>query len=116
MRELEEPIVPKNLYEDCISSCKADENNIKGAIKVLSLLPEVNRLTGLYMISFLRNVALPEHQEKNKMSTNNLAMVFAPNFLRCPSEDPQIIFENTKYEQAWLRALLNGIEEPPDIG
>ena len=50
------------------------------------------------------------------MSISNLAMVFAPNFLRCPSEDPQVIFENTKYEQTWLRILLQGVTKVPDIG
>jgi hypothetical protein len=40
------------------------------------------------------------------MSINNLAMVFAPNFLRCPSDSPQVIFTNTRYEQGFLRTLL----------
>lgn len=40
------------------------------------------------------------------MNVHNLAMVFAPNFLRCPSENLAVIFENTKYEQAFLRTLL----------
>lgn len=41
-----------------------------------------------------------------KMNVHNLAMVFAPNFLRCPSDNLAVIFENTKYEQAFLRTLL----------
>jgi len=40
------------------------------------------------------------------MNIHNLAMVFAPNFLRCPSDNLAVIFENTKYEQAFLRTLL----------
>ena len=40
------------------------------------------------------------------MNVHNLAMVFAPNFLRCPSDNLAIIFESTKYEQAFLRTLL----------
>lgn len=34
-------------------------------------------------------------------------MVFAPNFLRCPSESLTTVFENSKYEQAFLRTLIN---------
>ena len=86
-----------------------NENNTEGALDVLNRLPNVNKATALYVIKFLRKVA--DNQEVNKMSINNLAMVFAPNFLRCPSEDPQVIFNNTKYEQAWLRALMNGVED-----
>lgn len=41
------------------------------------------------------------------MNVNNLAMVFAPNFLRCPAESLTTVFENSKYEQAFLRTLIN---------
>jgi len=41
-----------------------------------------------------------------KMTVNNLAMVFAPNFLRCPSDNPQTIFENAKLEQNFVRNLI----------
>ena len=40
------------------------------------------------------------------MTVNNLAMVFAPNFLRCPSDNPQTIFENAKLEQNFVRNLI----------
>ena len=91
-----------------------NEHNEEGALAVLDQLPEVNRLTALYVVNFLKSVS--ENQSVNKMSISNLAMVFAPNFLRCPSEDPQVIFNNTKYEQAWLRCLINGNPQSPDIG
>jgi len=106
LRELEEPLVPVELYDACINSCMQNENNSEGAVEVLEQLPQVNKLTALFVVHFLKEVSV--NQEVNKMSINNLAMVFAPNFLRCPSEDPQIIFNNQKYEQAWLRALMNG--------
>src|SRR4051812_46488813 len=40
------------------------------------------------------------------MNVHNLSMIFAPNFLRCPSDNLAIIFENTKYEQTFMRTLL----------
>jgi hypothetical protein len=40
------------------------------------------------------------------MSGDNLAMVWAPNFLRCPSEDPMTIFNNTKMEMQYVRHLV----------
>lgn len=42
-------------------------------------------------------------------------MVFAPNFLRCPSESLTTVFENSKYEQAFLRTLINEMVVDPDI-
>lgn len=47
------------------------------------------------------------------MGVANLAMVFAPNFLRCPSDNPQVIFENTKYEQAFVRTLILNLDTTP---
>jgi hypothetical protein len=48
------------------------------------------------------------------MNVNNLAMVFAPNFLRCPSESLTTVFENSKYEQAFLRTLINEMIVDPN--
>jgi hypothetical protein len=40
------------------------------------------------------------------MSPDNLALVWAPNFLRCPSNDPMVIFQNTKKEMLFVRNLI----------
>lgn len=44
------------------------------------------------------------------MNVVNLAMVFAPNFLRCPSANLTTIFENSKYEQTFLKTLIEDIQ------
>ena len=38
----------------------------------------------------------PEIASVTKMDASNLSMVFAPNFLKCPSSDPIVIMENTR--------------------
>ena len=43
------------------------------------------------------------------MNIQNLAMVYAPNFLRCPSESLTTVFENSKYEQAFVRTLITDL-------
>ena len=53
-----------------------------------------------YLISFLLILAKEEHVEKTKMTKDNLAMVFAPSFLRCPSEDPSQIMAAAEKEKA----------------
>lgn len=41
-----------------------------------------------------------------KMDVNNLAMVMAPNCLRCESDEPNIMFENTRKEMGFMRTLM----------
>ncbi|KAJ3140393.1 hypothetical protein HK100_009943 [Physocladia obscura] len=40
------------------------------------------------------------------MTHANIASEFAQNFLRCPSDNPVVIFENSNFEQAFIRVLL----------
>jgi len=55
------------------------------------------------------------------MDVNNVAMVWAPNCLRGQSNDPKIIFENTRREMAnnvamvWAPNCLRGQSNDPKI-
>lgn len=49
------------------------------------------------------------------MNILNLAMVFAPNFLRCPSTNLTTIFENSKHEQNFVKTLLTDLKLEQDI-
>eukprot|EP00794_Sanderia_malayensis_P017061 gene17061-18779_t len=51
----------------------------------------------------------PEVSSISKMGEDNLAMVWAPNCLRCPSEDHLQIFENTRKEMTFLRTLMQNL-------
>lgn len=44
------------------------------------------------------------------MDASNLAMVMAPNCLRCMSEDPRVIFENARKEMAFIRTLIQSLD------
>lgn len=101
-RELEEPLIPMDFYKQCISNC----DDPVAAIAVVQSLPELNRLVLCYFINFLQVFAQPTNVAVTKMDVNNLAMVMAPNCLRCQSDDPRIIFENTRKEMAFLRMLI----------
>jgi len=54
--------------------------------------------------------ALPENVSVTKMDVSNIAMVWAPNCLRCESTDPLIVLENTRSEMAFMRALLHNLD------
>nr|XP_060628386.1 rho GTPase-activating protein 39-like isoform X1 [Anolis sagrei ordinatus] len=101
-RELEEPVIPQQFYKECISNYE----NPDAAVAVVDLLPDLNRLVLCYLIHFLQIFAQPINVGKTKMDVNNLAMVMAPNCLRCQSDDPRIIFENTRKEMSFLRMLI----------
>ncbi|XP_074867532.1 rho GTPase-activating protein 39-like isoform X2 [Carettochelys insculpta] len=101
-RELEEPVIPQQFYAECISKYQ----DPAAAVAVVQLLPELNRLVLCYLIHFLQIFAQPSNVVKTKMDVNNLAMVMAPNCLRCQSDDPRVIFENTRKEMSFLRMLI----------
>lgn len=58
------------------------------------------------LIFCLQVFAQPSNVAVTKMDVNNLAMVMAPNCLRCQSDDPRVIFENTRKEMSFLRMLI----------
>ncbi|XP_035238208.1 rho GTPase-activating protein 39 isoform X2 [Anguilla anguilla] len=101
-RELEEPVIPQSFYRQCITNYEDPE----AAISVVQSLPELSRLVLCYFIHFLQVFAQPVNVSKTKMDVNNLAMVMAPNCLRCQSDDPRVIFENTRKEMSFLRMLI----------
>ncbi|KAI8899150.1 Rho GTPase activation protein [Globomyces pollinis-pini] len=113
LRELEEPLIPAEYYSACITVGQMldDKEKAEGAYKaawdIVENLPDINAGVCKYMIGFLKMVGKPENQPVTKMSPANIAMVFAPNFLRCPSDNPVVIFENTKFEQAFLKTLIS---------
>ncbi|XP_013408982.1 rho GTPase-activating protein 39 isoform X2 [Lingula anatina] len=105
-RELHEPVIPPEFYEDCINNYANPEE----AVALVHNLPEINRLVLSYLIRFLQVFAASENAQITKMDVNNLAMVMAPNCLRCESEDPRVIFENTRKEMAFVRTLIQNLD------
>ena len=108
LRELAEPLIPTSFYEMAIK-CPVDRPD--AAIGVLDELPEVNLLVAKYLVKFLQLIGDPRYQPVTKMNISNLAMVFAPSFLRCPSDNPLTILANSRLEQAYLKTLINYLEE-----
>lgn len=45
-----------------------------------------------------------------KMDASNLAMVMAPNCLRCNASDPKVIFDNARKEMAFIRTLIQHLD------
>jgi hypothetical protein len=105
-RELYEPLIPAEFYEECVTSY----GDVEACIGIVHALPAINRLVLCYLIRFLQVFAATENATVTKMDANNLAMVMAPNCLRCESDDPNIIFENTRKEMAFVRVLIQNLD------
>lgn len=135
-RELEEPLIPMSFYKQCVSNYDDPAAAIRVVqslpelnrlvlcyfIHFLQVFTTLNKHTqysanvqkclltycsALMHIPCLPQVfAQPANVAVTKMDVNNLAMVMAPNCLRCQSDDPRVIFENTRKEMSFLRMLI----------
>ncbi|CAG9560291.1 unnamed protein product [Danaus chrysippus] len=105
-RELYEPLIPDSLY----SACVASGGDFPACERALQRLPPLNRLVLTYLISFLQQFTAPEVVSQTKMDSANLAMVFAPNCLRCTSQDPRVILENARKEMTFLKTLITNLD------
>lgn len=106
-RELHEPLIPNEFYEECISNCDQADKCLH---VINSKLPPINRLVFVYLIKFLKVFAAAENVAVTKMDANNLSMVMAPNCLRCKSNDPKTIMENTKKEMQFIKTMIQHLD------
>lgn len=83
LRELPEPLLPPGNFQETILRCllcKGTHERKIAAIKMVCLLlPNVALNTLIYFMQFLNLVSL--HSTSNKMSTKNLAIIFAPGLM-----------------------------------
>lgn len=81
LRELKEPLLTFELYEEIVhfQSWSKDEMLRQVQILVMEKLPEDNYIVLKYVTGFLSRVM--ERQDLNKMSAQNLAVVFGPNLV-----------------------------------
>jgi Rho GTPase-activating protein 39 len=105
-RELHEPLIPPEYYDACVDNCE----NVDECIKIIESLPEINKLVFTYLIRFLKVFAAPINVAITKMDASNLSMIMAPNCLRCKSNDPKTIIENTKKEMKFIKTLIQSLD------
>ncbi|CAL4063789.1 unnamed protein product, partial [Meganyctiphanes norvegica] len=81
LRELQEPLMTFELYDDMLNFQKLSKNERVPTIKqmVLERLPEDNYLVLKFLVNFL--VKVMERCDLNKMTSSNLAVVFGPNLV-----------------------------------
>jgi Rho GTPase-activating protein 39 len=92
LRELCDPLVPEEMYNECITTAKDPE----ACVRMVERLPTINRRVVLFVISFLQQFLDERTMEATKMTPANLALVMAPNLLRCNSESMAVVFTNAQ--------------------
>ncbi|XP_063873665.1 rho GTPase-activating protein 100F-like isoform X6 [Scylla paramamosain] len=95
LRELPEPLFTKCLYQmlvDALTVMLPDDpqGNAKLMFSILDCLPKVNRVSQMTLFLLMDHLRLVASQsERNKMTTQNLAICFGPVLmLQSESEDP----------------------------
>ncbi|XP_022910001.1 rho GTPase-activating protein 1 [Onthophagus taurus] len=81
LRELKEPILTQELYDEVIQFqySSKEEQLRQASILVMEKLPEDNYKLLKFVVSFLSRVM--ERADLNKMTAQNLAVVFGPNLI-----------------------------------
>ncbi|MCJ8730582.1 hypothetical protein PDJAM_G00186220 [Pangasius djambal] len=109
LRELPEPVIPFNKYEDFLTCAqlllKDAEVGLSELAKQVNTLPQANYNLLKYICKFLDEVQ--SHANENKMSVQNLATVFGPNILRAKMEDPVSMMEGTSQVQHLMTVLIS---------
>ncbi|XP_026134023.1 rho GTPase-activating protein 22 isoform X3 [Carassius auratus] len=109
LRELPEPVIPFNKYEDFLTCAqlllKDDEVGLSELVNQVNNLPQANYNLLKYICKFLDEVQ--SHSNENKMSVQNLATVFGPNILRPKVEDPVSMMEGTSQVQHLMTVLIS---------
>lgn len=110
-RELEEPIFPRSYYHSCSQVLEqVDVESQKIALEeLLEKLRETHpnhHTTLVYLVRFLQKFTEAEVVGHTKMPFGNLAMVWAPNLLRCPSIETGKVLEYSVKEMKFVRLLI----------
>jgi len=90
-------------YDEALRS--GGENDPAVALEVVRKLPEANVRTLRHCVALMAELA--SYESVNKMSMDNTAMVFAPNILRIPTNDPMLLARNQESEKRFVLHLVS---------
>uniref|UniRef100_A0A671KJ45 Rho GTPase-activating protein 27-like n=1 Tax=Sinocyclocheilus anshuiensis TaxID=1608454 RepID=A0A671KJ45_9TELE len=108
-RELQEPLFPYSLFNDFINGIKIPDyySKIAHMRNLVRSLPPPNRNTMEALFSHLRKVI--QHGDENRMSVQNVAIVFGPTLLK-PEVETANIAAYMVFQNQIVEFLLNEFE------
>eukprot|EP01125_Pyxidicula_operculata_P001379 TRINITY_DN1126_c3_g1_i1.p1 TRINITY_DN1126_c3_g1~~TRINITY_DN1126_c3_g1_i1.p1 ORF type:complete len:697 (+),score=154.07 TRINITY_DN1126_c3_g1_i1:27-2117(+) len=111
-RELKQPLIETDYNSYTLLIKLTQQDDINGMVSFISKLEEINIVVLEFMLKFLRMFLTSECIEKTKMDSYSLAVVFAPNFIRCPN-DPLLQVESTNVDIKFVQIMLERF--PPSL-
>ncbi|XP_071343950.1 unconventional myosin-IXb isoform X3 [Trachinotus anak] len=108
LRELPDPLMTFTHYNDFLHAVELPEKQeqLHAIYKVLEELPTANYNTLERLVFHLVRVC--KEEAHNRMSSNSLAIVFAPCILRCPdSADPLLSMKDVAKTTTCLEMIIN---------
>uniref|UniRef100_A0A8C2EEB7 Rho-GAP domain-containing protein n=1 Tax=Cyprinus carpio TaxID=7962 RepID=A0A8C2EEB7_CYPCA len=106
-RELQEPLFPYNLFNDFINEIPDYYSKIAHMRNLVRSLPPPNRDTMEALFSHLRRVI--QHGDENRMTVQNVAIVFGPTLLK-PEVETANITTYMVFQNQIVEFLLNEFE------
>ncbi|KAM9320450.1 rho GTPase-activating protein 9 [Gastrophryne carolinensis] len=110
-RELPEPLIPFSMFDEFVSAVQIPDQSerIETMKDLVSNLPEPNYDTLKYIVCHLNSVK--EQCEKNRMTTQNIGIVFGPTLMRPEKELFSNIAANMVYQNQVVEHFLTYSEE-----
>lgn len=108
LRSLTDPLVPPELYNEAIECAKDKDSPASKVLAIFNKLPPITRKVVEHLAWICQEIS-EKNQETTRMNMENLAIVFAPSLLRCPSEDPLVLLGNSKFETRFTVVLFKAV-------
>ncbi|KAM4701678.1 rho GTPase-activating protein 9 isoform 2-T2 [Discoglossus pictus] len=114
-RELPEPLIPYDMFDQFVATIQIPEvtERMQSIKQLVHQLPKPNYHTLKYIICHLKRVM--EHSEQNRMTTQNIGIVFGPTLMRPEKELFANIAANMVYQNQVVEHFVTNYEDifPP---
>lgn len=109
-RELPDPVIPYNLFDEFVAAIKLPEysDKVEAMWQQVRSLPRPNHDTLKFILEHLKRIL--EHSETNRMTTQNIGIVFGPTLMRPEKEIFSNIAVNMVYQNQVVELLLTAFD------
>ncbi|XP_069086901.1 rho GTPase-activating protein 9 isoform X2 [Pleurodeles waltl] len=109
-RELPDPVIPYNLFDEFVAAIKLPEysDKVDGIRQHVRSLPRPNYDTLKFILEHLKRIL--DHSETNRMTTQNIGIVFGPTLMRPEKEFFSNIAVNMVYQNQVVELLLTAFD------